>query len=334
METPNKIKFSFYGFCIEVKSDDIETIENVKKDFSFFLSDEGTPEISFEVFIEAADYEKLPSALASFYTPRNICYKKDNLSFIDYHGRALTIIDYNTMNYKIYCPDFYLRQEILFMSVLALAAEKLDSKGIHRVHGLGIEINHKACLILLPRGGGKSTLLLDLLEKENVKLISDDSPLINSKGEALPFPLKIGVLHHNKPGNIPEDSLRLFKRMDSDPKYIIDINLFEDKLIKNPVIPEFILCGIRALGPISEITPLSKYATLKEFIKNCVAGLGLYQALEFMLQEGISGLFKKSGVVFSRFKNSYKVISMARTYQFAIGSDKAKNLQTLLDLFS
>ncbi|MDD5155984.1 MAG: hypothetical protein PHF11_05855 [Candidatus Omnitrophica bacterium] len=314
---------------MEIKCGDTGTLQAIKNDFSFFTTSEGNPEVFFEIFAQSPDYKELPSLKASFYTPRNICYKLRHLSFIDYFGNGLTIIDYKKNTYKIYCLQPHLRHEIAFLTILALAAERLDSRGMHRVHGLGIEANGKAVLILLPSGGGKTTLLLELLKKEGIKLVSEDSPLINSSGKILPFPLRIGVSYPDKPQGIPESHLHLIERMEFGPKYVIDMDYFKDRISKNSLEAQSILCGIRCLGAESRIIPLAKYRTLGEFIKNSVIGVGLYQGLEFLLQGGLSGIFKKSGVILSRFKNSCKVISGAKTYLFVIGSDRRRNAETL-----
>ena len=330
----NILKLSFYGFCIEIKCNDPGTLEGVKRDFSFFVTGEGIPQALFEVFAEPPDYKALPSLKASFYTPRNICYKHGNLSFIDYFGKGLTIIDYKANVYRIHCPDSHLRHEITFLSILSLVGQNLDSRKIHRVHGLGIEVSGRAVLILLPSGGGKTTLLLELIKKEGIKLISEDSPLVNSSGQILPFPLRIGIPYSDKPQGIPENYIQFIERMEFGPKYTVDIDYFKDRISKNTLTPQFILCGIRCLGTESQIIPLSKYKALGEFIKNSVIGLGLYQGLEFLLQQGFSGLLKKSGVILSRLKNACTVISVAETYLFIIGSDRNKNAETFSEFLS
>jgi hypothetical protein len=69
--------FSFYGFHIEIRCDDVLTLDNVRRDYSFLLSPgKVSPDAVFEVFDEKPDYLQKPPLKATFYTPRNICYKK------------------------------------------------------------------------------------------------------------------------------------------------------------------------------------------------------------------------------------------------------------------
>jgi len=342
--TLHNITFSFYGFGISIKCQDQQTLKNIHRDFSFFINDAITPQISFEIFNEAPNYSQYPPLKATHYSPRNICYRQGDLTFIDYFGHGLTIIDHSTNIYRIFSADAHLRHEIVFLTVLSLTGQELDSKSIHRVHGLGLEINHKALLLLMPSGGGKTTLLLELLKNEldsrfrgndkdscPIKLISEDSPLIDRSGNALPFPIRIGVSQSSKPADIPQEHMHLIQRMEFGPKYVIDSAFFKDKLSTKPVKVQYVFCGKRCLGNESSIKPLSKYAALKELIINSVIGVGLYQGIEFLLQHGIWGLIKKSGVIFSRLKNALIILSRSRTYAFVIGCDRTKNVETFLN---
>jgi GTPase SAR1 family protein len=331
MDTSYTVKFSFYGFGIEVKCQDTQTLQNIQRDYSFFLSEEVVPKVIFEIFNEAPDYNKFPHIKANLYTPRNICYRQKNLYFIDYFGRGILVIDHCKDIYRVFCPDSHLRHEIVFLSILSLVGQNFDLRNIHRVHGLGLAVGNKAILILLPSGGGKTTLLLDIIKNEFVKLISEDSPLIDRSGKAFPFPIRIGVSRKDKPQDIPDAHLHFIKRMEFGPKYTIDIDVFKNKIAREPLPVEYILCGARCLGSESYIKPLSKHSALGELVKNSVVGLGLYQGIEFLFQEGIFELFKKSGVLFSRFKNASKVASRSKTYSFVIGSDRRKNVETFLN---
>ncbi|MFA5275530.1 MAG: hypothetical protein WC417_01375 [Candidatus Omnitrophota bacterium] len=331
MDKPYIIRFSFYGFGIEVKCQDAETLLNIRSDYSFFISDKVVSKVFFEISNEKPDYSKLPRLRAYLYTSRNICYKEKDISYIDYFGAGLSVIDHRKNIYKVFCPDAHLRHEIVFLYILALAGQNLGLKNIHRVHGLGLEVNSKAILLLLPSGGGKTTLFLDILKNGFIKLISEDSPLLGASGEALPFPIRIGVAHQDKPQGIPDEYLHFVKRTEFKPKYTIDINFIKDKIAENPLPVRYILCGVRCLGDASYIKPLSKYSALEELVENSVVGVGLYQGSEFLIQRGIWGFIKKSPVLFSRFRNAVRSLLGAKTYTFVIGSDREKNAETFLN---
>ena len=323
--------FSFYGFGIKVKSSDSQAIDNIQKDFSFFLDPNKIPEIHFEIFTTPPDYQSLPSLRPSGHSPRNFSYRDKNLLLVDYFGRGLLKFDSAKKEYKIFSADPHLRHEIVFLTILSLVGRNLDSRHIHRVHGLGLEINGQGILILLPQGGGKTTLMMELLKCPNVKLISEDTPLLNSNGEILPFPIRIGIDANAGFPDLPEKYLRLIKRMEFEPKYLLDIEYFKDKIAKNPCKLKFTFEGIRCLGNDSQIIPVSKLQILRAFFINSVIGLGVYQGIEFILLSSPLEIIKKIALLASRFKNSSRAALKTKSYYFLTGSDKNKNIETFVN---
>ncbi len=326
--------FSFYDFGIQVKSSDPQTVDNIRRDFSFFVDTKISPEVNFEIFTTSPEYNSFPTLRPSSHSPRNFSYRNGNLLFIDYFGKGLLIVDSIKKEYKIFSAEPHLRHEIAFLTILSLVGQNLDSRHIHRVHGLGLEINGKGTLILLPQGGGKTTLMLELLKHPNVKLISEDTPLINSSGEILPFPIRIGIDADAKLPDLPEKHLRLIERMEFKPKYLLDIDYFKDKITKNPCKLEFAFEGIRCLGNDSRIIPTPKSKMLRAFLINSVIGVGVYQGIEFLIQNSPLELIKKSSLLASRLRNSCQVVLKAKTYSFLTGSDKKKNTETFINFFN
>lgn len=322
--------FSFYGFNVEVTCEDTDTLKNIKRDYSYFLKEDVLSHIRIEVFNQAPDYSCLPPVKASLYTPRNVCYRNQDTWYIDYFGKGLTIVESSKL-YKVYSAESHLRHEIVFLTILSSIGQYFDSKELHRVHGLGLEVNGKGLLLLLPSGGGKTTLLMQAIKHDFIKLISEDSPLIDSMGRALPFPLRIGICKESKPKDIPEDQMHLIMRMEFDPKYLIDVDYFKDKIAQNPVPVGYILCGVRCLGPQSSIKPLSKFKTLKLLVRDMVVGIGLYQGIEFLFRHNLLEVIYKFFTVLSRFNHAICLLRYSKTYMFVIGSDQSKNLETLLN---
>jgi hypothetical protein len=323
------VDFDFYGLKLQVQGDDEETVDDMRRDFSYFEVPPGPAQVTIEVFNRRPPFDSLPNLSASFYSTRNICYRGKESIYADYFGRALTIFNPKTKSHQIFSQDADLRHEIGYLAVLFTAGQFLDSKHIHRVHALGLSFKGKAILVLLPMGGGKSTLALQLLQSEEIKLLSEDSPLISRRGQILPFPLRIGVT----PGdelNIPDRYLREFKRVDFGPKVLIDIEYFADK-ISSVSEPWIILLGQRSLGLGSRIEPASKLSATKEFVKNAVVGLGLHQGVEYILQTSPLEIWGKSGLALSRLRNSLKVVSRSKIYRYVIGRDRERNREVWLE---
>jgi hypothetical protein len=117
--------------------------------------------------------------------------------------------------------------------------------------------------------------------------------------------------------------------MEFDPKTLIDIQYYRDKIGK-PCKIESILLGERWLSGPSSICPTSQHNGIKAFIKNSVVGLGLYQGVEFVLERTPLEIFGKTNIAFSRFRNSLKVLRKAQVYRFSMGPDIKQTEETLL----
>jgi len=115
-----------------------------------------------------------------------------------------------------------LLQEIAYLFILSTVGRYLDSQGIHRVHALGVSYQNRGILLLLPCGGGKSTMALELMRRLGFSLLAEDTPLIDRRGRILPFPLRLGIRPEQET-EIPAQYFRTVNRMEFDPKTLIDI---------------------------------------------------------------------------------------------------------------
>ena len=323
------VSFDFYGLHLALRSTDKATVEGIRRDFSYFEKPSDIAQVSIEVFAEKPDFTSLPNLRASIYTLDYVCYYTKEDVFSDYHGKALRVFNSKRKNYRIYSENADLRYEISYLTVLAVVGQHLDSKHIHRVHALGISRNGQAILILLPEKGGKTTLALRLLRSGQVKLLSEDSPLITRRGEVLPFPLRLGILPGGE-GDIPRKYLHPVHYMRVGTKLLVDVDYYADK-ISPPCNPGIILLGERALGCESKIEPAGRLSASKGFIKNAVIGLGLHQGMEYLLGRNTWETFGKTGLAFSRLNNSVKILRRSKVYRYVIGHDIERNHQVLLD---
>lgn len=329
MDKNAAVNLHFFGLDLELRSEDKKTIDGIRRDFAYFKIVPVIPEVRIEIFDEKPPFSSLPDLPASIYTIDYVCYRDKENIYTDYHGHSLRIFNSRNKEYKIYSESADARYEISYLTILSSVGQFLDSRHIHRVHSLGVSYNGKAVLILLPEKGGKTTLALQLLQSEQVKLLSEDSPLLTRKGEILPFPLRMGILPGGEQG-IPDKYLRRVNFMRIGTKILVDTDYFADK-ISSISQPGAILIGERALGCESRIEPASKLSAAKEFLKNSVVGLGLAQGLEYLLGRNIWLTLGRTGLAFSRLNNSLKVLGRSKVYKYVIGHDPEKNHQVLMD---
>jgi hypothetical protein len=323
------LTFNFYGLTIAVNSASADLVEEVRRYFSYFVASAGEAKVQLDLRLTAPPYAELPALAAAFFTPRNVCFKHGQISYLDYFGEGLAVYDRQRQQCVVYGTNYDLLHEIAYLFILSTVGQYLDSQHLHRLHSLGVTYQDRGVLLLLPSGGGKSTMALELMQQPGFMLLGEDTPLIDRRGRILPFPLRLGVRHEQHP-DIPAEYLRTVSRMEFEPKTLIDIEYFKDR-IAGETEPGLILVGERNLGEISEILPLARHQAFKAMLKYMIVGLGVYQGLEFLLERGISDLLGKGTVFASRLYNSVVLLYRAPAYRFVLGRNIAKNTQTLID---
>lgn len=322
--------FDVYGFRFSVQGDAEGALDGICEDFRYFSSepDAGPIETTIELFRERPPFDFAPPGDALIYTPRNVVYRDDGKRYIDYHGRGLGILDEAASNLRLYSEDTELLYEAAYLFLLSRIGQALDQRRLHRLHALGVEVNGRAVLVLLPMGGGKSTLGLHLMELPGVRLLSDDSPWIDRTGRALAYPLRIGLLPGSEQ-SIPAQHRRVIQRMEFGPKHLVNFSYFQDRVCGSAE-PGAVFIGARTMRPECRIEEIGMLAALRPVIANGVIGLGLFQGLEFILQSSALELFDKTGLGLSRMLNCWRLLRRSRIYRVHLGRDPELNARTLL----
>ena len=332
-EPPSPLLLDIYGYRVTVRSAVCSVLDNLAQDFAFFRT-EGPLSNSNEIELlqEEPPYGEVPHAKATVYTPRNVSYRNGCKTLIDYSGRALGIHDTARGTFRLFSLDLDLLYEAAYLFVLSQCGEGLDARRLHRVHALGVSVDDCAALVLLPMGGGKSTLAAGLLRHAEIALLSDDSPLIDSKGDVHAFPLRLGLMPGSE-GEIPPDHLRRINRMEFGPKFLVNYAYFADR-VRPRAEPCLLFLGERSLAPNCTIRPATTGAALRAMIANCVVGLGLFQGMEFIFHRGPGEVFRKAGVAWARLRASWRLLRRSTKYHLVLGRDPAANAQMVFDVLA
>ncbi len=321
---PTSIYLDIYGYRAEIRSSSEPALSGLAEDFAFFRRDSGPVEHVIELLQDDPSYDNLPGAAApTIYTPRNVSYRDGKFTLVDYSGRGLGIHDRESGDFRLYSRDPDLLYEGAYLFLLSQSGEALDARNLHRVHALGVSIEDRAALILLPMGGGKSTLGSQLLRFPEIRLLSDDSPIIDRMGNVYAFPLRLGLL----PGSdapIPAEQMRTVQRMEFGPKMLVSYSYFANRIRPNAV-PCLVFLGERSLSQSCQILRAGKRAALRAMFANCVVGLGLFQGLEFVLQRSPKEVLAKGRIAFSRLIASLRLLRRSRTYRLVLGRDSEEN---------
>jgi hypothetical protein len=331
-EVPEAFSFDVYGFRFSIRGNAPEAAEGIREDFAFFSKPGIATIAELELLNENPPYECVPSVDASVYTPRNVVYREGKKRYIDYHGRALGIQDELTGNMKFCSRDQNLLYEAAYLYLIARIGEHLDQQGLHRIHALGVSVNGRAVLVMLPMGGGKSTLGMHLLKHPEVQVLSDDSPILNRTGRVLAYPLRLGLLPGTE-SSIPPQHRRMIQRMEFGPKHLVNYSYFKDRVVESAE-PGLVMIGSRTFAPGCRIEEVSKVAGLRACIPHCIVGMGLFHGLEFVLQASGWEILGKGGVGLSRIRNCWQLLRRSQVCRIHLGPDPEANAQTLIEYAS
>lgn len=323
-----------YGLGITVAGDWPEVVEQVRLDFAWFERPgpgEGSPEVEITIERRPPDFDALGDSVASFVTPRNVVYQDGTRTIVDYFGRAVSILDRRTGRLVVQGEDDHLVHEAVYHFLLSRMGEHLEGRGLTRLHALAVCGGQGAVAVMLPSGGGKSTLALRALRQDGVRLLSEDSPLIDRQGRAHPFPLRIAV-NPTDAATLPEGSVRRMDRMEFHPKMVLDLEAFSDRVESQPQPLRHLVIGRRSLGTHASLEPLPRRSAVTTLVREAIVGVGIYQGMEFVLQQGMRDVAGKLGVAATRAACCSGVLARAKVWQLTVGRDHARNWEALSPL--
>ncbi len=268
-----------------------------------------------------------PAAAAGrplFQTSRYRVYQKNKVRMIDY-GDASADYDYEAKKGSIYCENLTRLHELAYLAILSRSGEALDLAGMHRIHALGFEAGGEAGLLLLPSGGGKSTLALELLRRWEFGILSEDTPLLRGD-RVLAFPLRLGLEPSMDLSDVPEDWIRPFVRKHYGPKKLVDLDFFSHK-VREDIPLRWLLIGRRGAEPrIETASPLEALAALFEHM---VVGVGIAQMSEYTLGFSPSTISKLGQIGFKRLASAVSLLRRSSLHRFVLGPDARANAEAL-----
>lgn len=315
------MEFCFYGVGLRIASSSHELLDNLARDFHFFAASAPARKVSIEANLAPPPWERIPAQFAARVTPNAVIYDRGSVRYNDYQHEALAIYDFASEQGEVWSENADLLYEVTYLLCLSRIGELHDLQRIHRVHALGIVVGEKAALVLLPESGGKSTLCMEmLLRRPEVRLLSDDTPLV-SRGKLLAFPNRIGIRAAKGTGIDPR-YLRTMRRRNREPKTLLDVSYFEDRIAAEAR-PYAIIVGARRNGDDSWIESISAARALPTLMANLTFGLGLPQVVEFFLRGGGIDALRKSSIAGYRCAAAMGLIWRAKCYRLALGRDVA-----------
>jgi hypothetical protein len=323
-----------HGLRVQVTGDWPEPLDNLRRDFAWFASsDDDTTPADLEVAIERRppDLDRFGPLVASFVTPRNVVYQGEGVTVVDYFGKAVAVLDRSRSRLTVQGEDEHLVHEAAYLYLLSRFGEHLESKGLTRVHALALAGPRGAVALLLPSGGGKSTLALRALQADGVRILSEDSPLLDRRGRLHPFPLRIGI-NATDADKLPAGSVRRLERMEFHPKLALDLEAFADRIEPSAQRLRHIVIGRRTLGREARLERVPRAAAIGVLTREAVVGVGIYQGMEFILQRGLRDVVGKLDVAVLRATCCAAGLARARVWRATLGRDRERNWAALQPL--
>ena len=323
-----------YGLRIAIGGDWPRVTDELVRDYAWFRASgngAGSPHVRVTARQGPPDFDGLGDLRSTFVTPRNVVYQDGDTTVVDYFGRAVSVLDRRREQIEIQGEDAALVHEAAYLFLLSRIGEHLDERGLPRLHALGLSGASGAVAVMLPSGGGKSTLALQALRDDACRLLSEDSPLVDRHGLVHPFPLRIGV-NATDADLLPDWPVRRLERMEFHPKLALEVEAFADRIEQRPQPLRHLVIGRRTLGRSSHLEPLPRRSALAPLFREAVVGVGLYQGMEFVLQRGMADVFRKTGTAARRARCAAALVRGAKVWQLWIGRDHARNWQALRGL--
>lgn len=326
---PRTCRLSLHGVGVLLEGD-AEVLEELRRDFAWFEDGCGSPAPLRFTLRRETPPPPLPGGRAALRARRWSARDAGSLREIRYPEGAVARWDYRARAGSLWCEDPELLRELAYLAVLSRAGEELDRRGLHRVHALGFEKDGAGGLLLLPSGGGKSTLALELLRGTRLNVVAEDTPLLDRRGVLSAFPLRWGFGESADLRGVPETLVRPFRRRTYGLKRVVDVEFFRER-VRSGVPLRWLLVG-RPHGGALGVEKASRAEAAAALAVSLVVGHGVAQMSEYVLRPSMEAARVLPSSALSRLRAAYAALSCAQPLRFSPGTDPAAAARLLASL--
>jgi hypothetical protein len=327
----NEVVLEIYSVTVVIESDCKDLLERLSKDFSYFISDEtkGNSLIKVMAFLEVPKKNVIKGE-RFFKSSKVEVFEDYPIRYSVYDSKGITVWNQLEDCISVFAGDLNLLHEISYLFILSRVGKLLDLKGLHRLHASCFVLEGTLFLGLMSSGVGKSTLTAFLSEHTGVSLYSDDSPLITSKGEVVPFPLRFGF---ESLGILPKpwsdvESYTLKRRHYGEKRLFSLKNLelaiggkYHEKHL-------FIARRVGESGP--SISKVSRLKCIRHIVLEGLIGVGLPILVEYFWQKGFKDFNKKTKIFISRLIGFSRLVWGSEAYEIELSDDPLANAEFLI----
>jgi hypothetical protein len=273
------------GVALRVQGSDQAVLGWLELDFDAFPKTSLSPAAgAVELSVRLQPHRPPAGLRESFRGPYGVCFDHGSVRHIRYPGPVWVRFDFATERGEVLGEDPLLVYERLYLSLLSRLGERLESVGLHRIHGLALGSPWGSCLFLMRAGVGKSELAHSLLQRPGWTLISEDTPLLDRCGRMHPFPFRLGL----RRGPLGQ------------PKTLIPASRFPIERLATTC--RHIFAGAWITGEHPEMGPLTRTRLLALLVRDGVVGIGVPQVAELFLRPGARNIVGKAALATGRLR--------------------------------
>jgi hypothetical protein len=322
---PGSLVLDFYGVRAVVRSPQAEAVEEFRRDFSWFHDagrGSGSPSAGHDVDLTLR-LEGPPATGTARFAGKTGARDEGDVRWVLHPEGALVRHDFTRERGEVWCADADRLHELGYILLLSRVGAKLDERGLHRAHGLGLARHGRGALALLPMGGGKTTLALGALKEGTSELLSEDTPLVDRRGNLWPFPVRFGLRAQAPVPGVPARLQRTFRRREWGVKVLIDLEHAEGRLApRAPVAPEVLLVGgAFEPGRALDVSRLARWRALPALVLNLVVGVGVPQGREYLLRPRAAAVGHLLLAAFSRSAAALALLRRCRVHRARFSAD-------------
>ena len=326
----NALSLNFYGVSVAISSDCPGVIQKLLKDFSYFISlSSVSRDLTVEIYQSDPPYGEIEGLISKGQTVNTISYQRHGTKYFDYYGAALASWTPSRASGKIYCSDVNRLHEIAYLMILSRVGKIHDTQGMHKIHAFGIGSTKKDLICMLPMKGGKTTLFLELLKDTKLEMISDDTPLIDRRGNIYAFPLRIGVDSEESLPDGNRSELYSIDRMEYGKKILAPLSYFKNHVSKDLQRFPVLVAGYRTRMKYPYLKKVSKIVMLKELYRHMIIGVGLPMVVEFFVENTIADWAKLLYIAFSRKVAAIRLIMKSDCYHLYLCDNPSENAELI-----
>lgn len=333
-----RLRLQIFSYSILIESDWPEVLELLKKDFwSFFREIELTeaiPDLHLTI-LHSASKPGWANLKHDFCTKNAMTIDQGNKRFCNYFDKLYSEIDLGLNKALLQSADLDKMHETAYLLILSRIGKKLDTTGIHKLHAFAVARKDVVLICMMPSGGGKSTLLTELLMLPDVRMLSDDIPMVNQKGDILPFPLKIGLnqIKDNFIVNEPDLNIYQMRRTHYGLKQLICTAGLPGKVeTEVKKYRSIILIEGHKSQLSTSLKKVPFFFNLPGLLIHGLIGFGTPIIFEYFWEKGIRDFFVKSRIFLLRLNAFLKLSFKAEHYHLRSGPKPGETAKLLIKL--